>query len=142
LLLKGLPLFKYRILGGEKNLVKERVAKWITMIGTEGIDIQETAELVLYDLRKRRGVSIRGAIQHQAAVTVSGSRYEKIKTLNVPTLVIHGTVDPLIPFEHGKKLVELIPNAEGMWLDGVGHVFPYPNMSRVNEKIMSHLSKS
>jgi pimeloyl-ACP methyl ester carboxylesterase len=112
------------------------------VISPEDIDIQETAELVLYDLRKRRGVSISGVIQHQAAVTVSGSRYERIKMLNLPTLVVHGTVDPLIPLEHGKKLVELIPHAEGMWLDGVGHVFPYPHMSRVNDKIVSHLDNA
>jgi pimeloyl-ACP methyl ester carboxylesterase len=138
-LLKGMPLFKYRILGGEKNLVKERIAKLKVMLGYEDVDVQEIAEVVLYDLRKRRGVSIKGALQHQAAVTISGSRYEQLKTLDVPTLVVHGTADPLIPVEHGKKLVELVANAEGLWLDGVDHIFPYPNMDAVNKKIIAHL---
>jgi pimeloyl-ACP methyl ester carboxylesterase len=138
-LLKGMPLFKYRILGGEKNLVKERIAKLKVMLGYADVDVQEIAEVVLYDLRKRRGVSIKGALQHQAAVTISGSRYEQLKTLDVPTLVVHGTADPLIPVEHGKKLVELVANAEGLWLDGVDHIFPYPNMDAVNKKIIAHL---
>jgi len=96
-------------------------------MGPEDLDIRETAELVLYGLRERRGISLRGAYQHLTAVTVSGSRYERLKTLNIPTLVIHGTTDPINPIEHGKKLAQVIPNAEGLWLDGVGHVFPYPN---------------
>jgi pimeloyl-ACP methyl ester carboxylesterase len=140
-IVKGIPLLKYRILGGEKNLIKERIAKTITVVGYEGLDIKETAEVVLYDLRKRRGINIKAIFQHQTAVSVSGSRYEKLKTLNVPTLVIHGTADQFIPVEHGKKLVEVIPNAKGLWLDGVGHVFPYPNMDEVNKNIIANFNR-
>lgn len=140
-LMKGLPLSRYRMLGGERNLIKERLAKMIAVSGYEDLDIKETAEVALYDMRKRRGVSFKGALQHQMAVTVSGSRYDKLQTLNVPTLVVHGMADQLMPVEHGHKLAELIPNAEGLWLDGVGHVFPYPQMNRVNGAILAHLNK-
>lgn len=135
--LKSIPLLKYRLLGGERNLIKERIAKMVVFLGPEDLDIRKTAEVVLYSLRKRQGISIQGALQHQAAVTVSGSRYEKLKKLDMPTLVIHGTADPINPIEHGKKLAEVIPNAEGLWLDRVEHVFPYPNMESVSEKIIS-----
>jgi hypothetical protein len=54
-IVKGLPLLRYRLMGGEKNLIKERIAKQILVTGNDGLDIQETAEVVLYDLRKRRG---------------------------------------------------------------------------------------
>jgi pimeloyl-ACP methyl ester carboxylesterase len=137
-IVKGIPLLKYRIVGGEKNLIKERIAKTITVVGYKGLDIKETAEIVLYDIRKRRGINIKAAFQHQAAVSISGSRYEKLKTLNVPTLVIHGTADQIIPVEHGKKLVEIIPHAKGLWLDGVGHVFPVPDMDTLMKSIISH----
>jgi pimeloyl-ACP methyl ester carboxylesterase len=137
-LLKGIPLLKYRILGGEKNLIKERVAKQISVVGYEGLDIQETAEFVLYDLRKRRGINVQALFQHQTAVSISGSRYEKLKNLDIPTLVVHGTADQFIPVEHGKKLVEVIPNAKGLWLDGVGHVFPVPDMELLMKNILSH----
>ena len=136
---KSIPLLKYRFFGGERNLVKERIAKVVAFMGSEDLDLRETTELVLYGLRERRGISIQGARQHLKAVMVSGSRYEKLHTLNVPTLVIHGTVDPMNPIEHGEKLVEVIPNAVGLWLDNAGHVFPYTNyMDIVSEKIISH----
>ena len=139
-MVKGIPLLKYRIAGGEKNLIKERVAKTIFGLGYDELDIKEIAELVLYDLRKRKGINFRGVLQHRKAVEVSPSRYEKLKTIDIPTLVIHGTDDQFIPVEHGKKLVELIPNAKGMWIDGVGHIFPLPNMDEITKKIILHLS--
>lgn len=138
-LVKGIPLLKYRILGGEKNLIKERIAKVVSVVGYGGLDIRETAEVVLYDLRKRRGINVRAILQHQAAVWISGSRYEKLKSLPIPTLVIHGTADEFIPVEHGRKLAQVIPTAMGLWLEGVGHIFPVADMDRLMERILAHL---
>lgn len=140
-ILKGIPLLKYRIIGGEKNLIKERIAKTISVVGYEGLDVKEIAEIVLYDIRKRRGINIKAIFQHQTAVSVSGSRYEKLKTLKVPTLVIHGTDDSIIPVEHGRKLVDVMLNARGLWLNGVGHIFPFPDMGSINKNIISNFEK-
>lgn len=141
-MVKGIPLLKYRIMGGEKNLIKERIAKHISAGGSSRLDIKETAEVVLYDLRKRKGINMRAIFQHQAAVKISGTRYEKLKVLNTPTLVIHGTADRLIPIEHGKKLVDIIPHATGLWLEGVGHVFPVPDMDALMKNVISHVDNS
>jgi pimeloyl-ACP methyl ester carboxylesterase len=140
--LKGIPLLKYRLMGGEKNLIKERIAKTISVVGYDGLDIKETAELVLYDLRKRRGLNLKAILQHQTAITLAGSRYDRLRTLDVPTLIIHGTADQFIPVEHGLKLVEIIPHAQGLWLDGVGHIFPMPDMETLLKNIFAHLKTS
>lgn len=137
--LKGLPLLKYRLMGGERNLIKEHIAKYISFLGYEGLDIKETAEMVLYSLRKRRGVNLKGVFQHLTAVTISGSRYEKLRHVNIPTLVIHGTEDPIIPVAHGKKLVEVMPHASGIWVEGLGHGFPLPQA--LTDDILAHLAR-
>jgi pimeloyl-ACP methyl ester carboxylesterase len=121
---QGIPLLKYRLRGGVRNLIKERIAKYLGALGPDGLDVRETAEAVLYDQRYRRGINVRGVLQHIMAVTVSGSRYHALRSLDVPALIIHGTDDQFIPIEHGRKLVEVIPEARGVWLDGLGHVFP------------------
>lgn len=136
---KGIPLLKYRLMGGEKNLIKERIARQIVAFGCDGLDIKELAEVVLYDLRKRRGINLRGAFQHLTAVTVSGSRYDRLSTLNIPTLVVHGTADQIIPVAHGRKLVEIIAGAEGWWLEGVGHNLPVQDMKALIAKIIAHI---
>lgn len=138
-MVKGIPLLKYRIAGGEKNLIKGRIAKTISGLGYDELDIKEIAEMALYDLRRRKGFNFRGVLQHRKAVEVSPSRYEKLKTIDTRTLVIHGTDDQFIPIEHGKKLVELIPNAKGLWIDGMGHIFPVPDMDTLMKNIVSHL---
>jgi len=140
LIIKSIPFLKYRIAGGEKNLVKERLAKIIANSGYENLDIKEIAELVIYDLHKRRGINMKAVLQHQKAVSISGSRHEKLKALHIPALVIHGTDDQFFPIEHGKKLVESLPDAKGIWLDGVGHVFPFPKMNEVMKEIIRHFS--
>jgi pimeloyl-ACP methyl ester carboxylesterase len=44
-----------------------------------------------------------------------------------PTLVIHGTADPMFPLPHGGALAREIPNATLLPLDGVGHELPPPS---------------
>jgi pimeloyl-ACP methyl ester carboxylesterase len=45
----------------------------------------------------------------------------------VPTLVLHGTADPLFPLAHGRALADAIPGARFVALDGVGHQLPPPH---------------
>jgi pimeloyl-ACP methyl ester carboxylesterase len=134
--LPTLPILRYRLLGGESNLVKERAAKLIAYVGADAVDIEELAELVVYDLRHRRGLNLKAFRQHQAAVAITRSRYPLLQELAIPALVIHGTEDLIFPFEHAQKLVELLPKARLLALDGVGHYFP---MQAVTEEIVSHL---
>lgn len=136
----GLPLLKYRLMGGEKNLIREPIAKMIAASGAEEVDAREMAELFLYDLRHRRGVNLRAIRQHWTAVNLSGSRYEGLKGVTAPALVIHGTADPLLPIEHGRKLAATLPNARGLWLQGTGHMFPPPDAEKAFAAILTHLA--
>jgi len=69
-LAQGLPIMKYRLMGGEKNLIKERIAKML-MAGIE-VDIRETAQIVVYDLREKRN-------KHQSPIATSnGERCQRL----------------------------------------------------------------
>ena len=123
LILAGL---KYGILPTERNNVKLHVASRIILQGEAeyAIDVQETAEQVLYNLRNRNGYNLQASQQHQTAVFQSGSRYESLKTLDLPTLIIHGINDPFIPLAHSEKLATTIPNATTLWVENMGHDIP------------------
>jgi pimeloyl-ACP methyl ester carboxylesterase len=75
-------------------------------------------------VRKRKGYNRQSGRQQTTAIEKSGSRIDALKSLAVPTLVIHGKTDPLIPFEHGLKTADLIPNADTLWIEGMGHILP------------------
>jgi pimeloyl-ACP methyl ester carboxylesterase len=140
--MRGLPLLRYRILGGERNLIREVIAKMQQFLGPGDWDIRETATMVLYDLRKRRGLNLRALLQHQAAVSVTPAHFDALQRLSIPALVIHGTEDEIIPVEHGKKLANTLPGARSIWLEGVGHVFPPPRLAELTVEIIAHIEKS
>lgn len=50
-----------------------------------------------------------------------GTYLSRTDEIDVPALIIHGTEDPIIPYEHGVHLSKIIPNAILVTLDGTGH---------------------
>ena len=51
----------------------------------------------------------------------------RLGEVRIPTLVIHGTDDPMFPVEHGEALAAAIPGATLLTLEGVGHEVPPPS---------------
>ena len=57
---------------------------------------------------------------HGAAVGQSPHRGVRLSEIDIPTLVIHGTEDAILPYDHGQALAEGIKNAELMTWKGWG----------------------
>jgi pimeloyl-ACP methyl ester carboxylesterase len=72
----------------------------------------------------RRGVDPAGNARQLAAIVVSGSRKERLAWVKSPTLVIHGTQDPLVSIECGIDTAQSIPKAGLKIFDGMGHSLP------------------
>jgi pimeloyl-ACP methyl ester carboxylesterase len=85
-----------------------------------------------------RGLSPTGTARQLAAILTSGSRREALRSVKVPTLVIHGNADPLVPVECGKDTANSIPGAELMIIEGMGHDLPLEVAPRVIEAIVGH----
>ena len=71
-----------------------------------------------------RGLNPAGWVRQLVAILASGSRRESLKSVEAPTLVVHGDSDPLLPLECGKDTANSIPGAELMIIEGMGHQFP------------------
>lgn len=66
----------------------------------------------------------------------------RLGRVRAPALVIHGTVDPMFPPEHGAVLAREIPDAELLLLDRLGHQFPPPGLwDRVVPAMLAHTSR-
>jgi pimeloyl-ACP methyl ester carboxylesterase len=61
---------------------------------------------------------------------------ERLAEVDVPTLVIHGSDDKIVPLEGGRALAEGIPNSKVVIVDGAGHVptltFPHRVADAIN----------
>ena len=61
----------------------------------------------------------------------------------VPTLVVHGTADPLFPAAHGRALADAIPGARLIELDDVGHQLPPPRTwERLVDALIEHTGRT
>ncbi len=76
-----------------------------------------------------------GAARQYLSVLASGDRVELLKTIKVPTLVMHGEADPLLPVECGRDVARLVPGAEIETWPGWGHDFPKALIPKVIERI-------
>lgn len=134
---------KYSIIDTEKNMIKLHIASRMILMGNATYDLQikELAQQVLYNVRKRNGYNSSVSKQHQAAVFLSGSRYDKLKLISIPTLIIHGKSDPFIPIDHGEKCVSVIPNTVGLWLDNMGHDIPDNFVDTLSKQIMANFMR-
>ncbi len=65
-----------------------------------------------------------GGARQYLSIIASGDRVELLKTIKVPTLVLHGEDDPLLPVECGRDVARLVPGAEIQTWPGWGHDVP------------------
>lgn len=62
-----------------------------------------------------------GTVRQLQAIRATGDRTERLRRLDVPTLVIHGTNDPLVQPSGGEATAAAIPGAELLLVEGMGH---------------------
>ena len=85
-----------------------------------------------------RGLNPPGVGRQLRAVLASGSRKERLRAVKAPTLVIHGTVDPLVRPEGGKDTAASIPGAKLVMIDGMGHALPIRMWPQIIGAIAEH----
>ena len=136
------PTFKR--LKKEENKVKLHVAIQRILRGKGDYEFDHEPSIVnaFNEVRNRRGFHARAGDQHQEAIRLSGSRYEELDKINVPTLVIHGTDDPLILLGQGKKYAEQIPDAKTLYIKGMGHDMPTIYLAQIHAAIMDNMARA
>lgn len=85
-----------------------------------------------------RGLNPAGFARQHAAIIVSGSRKEMLRSVTVPTMVIHGDADPLVPVECGIDIANAIPGAKLVIVKGMGHALPKALWPQVIDAIVRH----
>jgi pimeloyl-ACP methyl ester carboxylesterase len=65
-----------------------------------------------------------GVARQMRAVMRDGDRAEALRSVTVPTLVMHGDRDTLIDPSGGRRTAELVPGARYVEIEGMGHDFP------------------
>lgn len=93
-------------------------------IAGKGYPFDEAATRRLFLEELRRAHDSLGFGRQLAAIAVAGDRRKRLATVTAPTLVIHGSDDPLLLPACGEDTAASIPNAEFMLIEGMGHDLP------------------
>ena len=108
----------------DRDSYADYVAGIFKVIGSRGFDRDEewVRELALqsYD----RGVDRGGPARQIVAIQASGDRTRALAGVRCPTVVVHGSDDPLIPIRAGRATARAIPGTELIELEGMGHDLP------------------
>jgi pimeloyl-ACP methyl ester carboxylesterase len=79
-----------------------------------------------------------GVTRQFAAILASGSRSDGLRVLDVPTLVVHGTLDNLVAPSGGERTAEVVPDAKLLVIEGMGHDLPRPIWGRFVDAVTAH----
>jgi pimeloyl-ACP methyl ester carboxylesterase len=86
--------------------------------GRRPFDEGASRELARRDVERARNFT---AAQNPGVVPEDERSREPLSSIAVPTLVLHGTADPMFPLRHGEALADAIPGARLLPLEGAGH---------------------
>ena len=85
----------------------------------------------------QRGVSAAGMSRQLAAILASSDRTSDLTKVQIPTLVVHGEIDPLLPLACGIATAKAIPNAKLVTYSGMGHTIPQEIQMEVLTEIVT-----
>ena len=121
----------------DEERIDRAVEQWRTLAGTMAAfdenDVHELERRIL-----ARAKNIDAANNHQLAIASSPDRTDDLPKITAPTLVIHGTQDPILPYPHGEATAKAIAGAKLLPIEGMGHEIPAPAIPILVGAILDH----
>ncbi|PKN70063.1 MAG: alpha/beta hydrolase [Deltaproteobacteria bacterium HGW-Deltaproteobacteria-12] len=107
-------------------------------IWSPGFPFEEKRARTFIEMSYDRSYYPQGMARQNIAIIANGDRRPALSSVTVPTLVIHGADDPLIPAEGGKDTARVIPGAGLLIINGMGHDMPKGVWTEIAEAISQH----
>jgi proline iminopeptidase len=104
--------------------VVQHLTRALRVIGSPAYPTPDDVVRARITASVKRNVNPAGVVRQLTAIAASGDRVAILKEVRVPTLVIHGTSDPLVPVAGGRDTARLVPGAQLREIEGMGHDFP------------------
>lgn len=122
----------------ERNAYIERYIQTWKVLRGAGFPLDDARDPERAAQLHTRGLNPPGVARQLAAIIASGSRKKQLPSLAVPTLVIHGAADPLVPVECGLDVARSVPGAKLVVIEGMGHALPITMWPRIVDAIAEH----
>jgi pimeloyl-ACP methyl ester carboxylesterase len=107
-----------------KQAAIEHAVKLFKAIGSPGFPVDEAFLRETVSAAYARSFNPAGVARQMVAILADSTRADALSKVAVPTLVLHGKADPLVPFACGQDTAQRIPGARLVAIDGMGHDWP------------------
>lgn len=121
--------------GADIESLVEFGVKTARVIGSPAYPADEAALRARVRRDVERSMYPAGFARQMAAIYASGDRRARLAQVAAPTLVIHGTADPLVPVGGGRDTAANIKGAEIVEIEGMGHDLPIELADRIADAI-------
>jgi pimeloyl-ACP methyl ester carboxylesterase len=121
----------------DSESVIEYLVDYCRVLAGEERPFDEAAFRALASRDVGRASDFRAAQNHDL-LHDDGRPGESLSSISSPTLVIHGTADPMFPIGHGEALAEAIPDARLLRLEGAGHGVYQADWEAIVAAILEH----
>jgi pimeloyl-ACP methyl ester carboxylesterase len=122
----------------DADSVVEYLVGYARVVAGHPLDEAAMGDLVRRDVARARDFA---AMQNHDLLSDDDRRREPLSSIRAPTLVIHGTADPMFPVEHGAALADEIPGAALVTLPGAGHGVERADWDRIVRAILEHTAR-
>jgi pimeloyl-ACP methyl ester carboxylesterase len=127
----------------EREAYIEHTVKTGPVLGGSGFPFDEKRARDFAARTYDRAFYPQGQTRQMAAIVAGGNRKPLLAGVTAPTLVIHGSEDPLVPLEGGLDTADGIPGAEMLIIEGMGHgLLPVGAWPQIIEAIAGHIAKA
>jgi pimeloyl-ACP methyl ester carboxylesterase len=119
-----------------KSVIEYLVGYSRVLAGSERpFDERSFRDLARREVERARNIA---TLQNHDIMPYDDRSRGRLSSITVPTLVIHGTADPMFPLEHGEALADEIPNATLLQLEGAGHGVYQTDWETIAAAILDH----
>ncbi len=125
---------------GREAIIENSVRTWKIIASPQHFDPEQTRLRSTADYD--RSYCPDGVARQLAAIFASGPRGERLGSVTVPTLVIHGKADTLITVSGGVHTAEVIPNADLLLVHDMGHDLPEPCWPLIIAAVTAHTDRA
>jgi pimeloyl-ACP methyl ester carboxylesterase len=126
----------------DREAAIDRVVKTFRMIGSPGYPFEEERIREIAGRSFDRGHDPAGIARQLHAITASGDRTPRLRELDVPALVIHGSRDLLVNPSGGRATARAIPGARLKMVEGMGHDLPRALWPEFAEEIAANAARA